>query len=215
MPKSKLLSNPIDFIHVNYSRLKKTIDVYTGTYGILEYANVDDKMKNIFLYTANSKTWIPAPHYYWKVVHNKDTNEAVAFIGVNDPQTAAWPKKLCSDVCSSLSWVDWDVTSQNSGYMYCCDVQELKKTISFLPDLCSGAKCPGLMSDQKSATETPTVEAPAQINGCTINLDKLKGKYPPMLVQNGHFLYPEVKNQDGDRVITIGTIQTANFPHQS
>ena len=32
---------------------------------------------------------------------------------------------------------------QESGYMYCCDVQELRRNISYVPDLCGeDGRCP-------------------------------------------------------------------------
>ena len=46
------------------------------------------------------------------MIHNKNTDEAIAFVGVNDPHTTQHPERLCRDVCSGLSWVDWSVDSQ-------------------------------------------------------------------------------------------------------
>jgi hypothetical protein len=96
---------------------------------------MEGEKKTIFLYTTDEKEWIPAPEYYWKVIHNVDTDEAIAVIGVNDPHTEAAPERLCEDVCAGVSWIDWNLDSQSSGYMYCCDVQEMRKKISFLPGM--------------------------------------------------------------------------------
>ena len=46
------------------------------------------------------------------MIHNRNTDEAIAFVGVNDPHTAKRPESLCRDVCSGLSWVDWSIGSQ-------------------------------------------------------------------------------------------------------
>ena len=91
------------------------VDVYTGTYEWLRYPDKDGVEQPIFLYIEDGKRWIPAPKYYWKVIHNKATNEAVAFVGVNDPHTPERPEWLCrQDACPGLSWVDWDVDSQGN-----------------------------------------------------------------------------------------------------
>ncbi len=38
---------------------------------------------------------------------------------------------------------------------------------------------------------------------CTIDLDAVKGKYPPILWRDGDFAYPE-KGPKGNRVVTVG-----------
>ena len=79
-----------------YFSVGNAVDVFTGTYGILQYNDTSSTRQDIFLYIQDSNEWIPAPQYYWKVVHNKETNEAVAFIGVNDPHTAEMPEEICT-----------------------------------------------------------------------------------------------------------------------
>ena len=37
-----------------------------------------------FSHTLLSLTQFPAPKYFWKVVHNREANQAIAFVGVND-----------------------------------------------------------------------------------------------------------------------------------
>lgn len=65
-------------------------DVYTGTYDILTLADVNGKQQPIYLAKdANNNNVIPAPKYYWKVVHDKAANKATAFIGINNPHLAS------------------------------------------------------------------------------------------------------------------------------
>ena len=78
------------------SSLKSVVDVYSGTYGFLQYNSTSNTPQDIVLYNEDGNEWIPAPKYFWKVVHNKETNEAVAFIGVNDPHSADEPEKFCT-----------------------------------------------------------------------------------------------------------------------
>ena len=100
----------------------------TGTHGILEYPDKDSKATDIFL--ARIESYVPAPKYYWKVVQDPATNTAAAFIGLNDPHANVAPKELCPNRCAEMaSWVDWDITKLDSGYMYCCSVEEAAKAI--------------------------------------------------------------------------------------
>ena len=109
-------------------RLGRDLVVTTGTHGILEYPDKDSKATDIFL--ARIESYVPAPKYYWKVVQDPATNTAAAFIGLNDPHANVAPKELCPNRCAEMaSWVDWDITKLDSGYMYCCSVEEAAKAI--------------------------------------------------------------------------------------
>ena len=100
--------------------------VTTGTHGVLEYPDKDSKATDIFL--ARIESYVPAPKYYWKVVQDPATNTAAAFIGLNDPHTNVAPEELCPNRCAEMaSWVDWDITKLDSGYMYCCSVEDAAK----------------------------------------------------------------------------------------
>ena len=41
---------------------------------------------------------------------------------------------------------------------------------------------------------------------CTVNLDGLTGKFPPLLLQNGDFKFPNSETEDGKRLVTVGEI---------
>ena len=67
--------------------------VYTGTYGQLEYLGTP-----ISLYTADDGDGlIPAPLYFWKVIHDEVRGEATAFVGLNDPHASAPPDLMCKN----------------------------------------------------------------------------------------------------------------------
>lgn len=76
--------------------MKETLDVITGTFGILKLPDVDGIDQDIFLYNEDGNTWIPAPLYFWKVVYSNARNEAVAFIGVNNPHESEPPVPICN-----------------------------------------------------------------------------------------------------------------------
>ena len=41
---------------------------------------------------------------------------------------------------------------------------------------------------------------------CQLNLDSRTGKYPPLLVQNGNFKYPENINSADERILYFGNL---------
>ena len=97
------------------------ISVYTGTSGLLQFPDVNNNDQDIYLYNSQ---YVPAPLYYWKVLHDPTTNTAAAFIGLNNPHATAAPTELCSNTCSQMAWVDWEMTDLPGGYMYCCSLEE-------------------------------------------------------------------------------------------
>ena len=40
---------------------------------------------------------------------------------------------------------------------------------------------------------------------CSLNLDGLTGKYPPLLIQNDDFIYPTSQEADGSRLLVFGS----------
>merc|ERR1712066_475910 len=102
-------------------KLGRELQVYTGTHGILKCKDTNNNYREIFLY---NDVYIPAPRYYWKVLQDQTTDTATVFIGLNDPHTTFTPLELCSNKCAEMSWVDWEMSDLDGGYMYCCDLQE-------------------------------------------------------------------------------------------
>ena len=91
--------------------------------------------------------------------------------------------------------------------MYCCDVQELRGSISYIPDLCSdGGKCPTLLKDTDGAggggDEGDDFVPPE--NSCALNLDARSGEHPPLLIQDGEVKYPRRRDADENRIIYVG-----------
>merc|ERR1711990_604865 len=55
---------------------------------------------------------------------------------LNDPHTNVAPLELCKNRCSEMSsWVDWGINNLDSGYMYCCSVEDAAKAIKAIPDM--------------------------------------------------------------------------------
>merc|ERR1712227_288855 len=111
--------------------LGRDISVYTGTSGILKYPDVNNNPQDIYLYNSQ---YIPAPLYYWKVLQDKRSNTAAAFIGVNDPHKTSVPLELCTNRRGEMCWVDWEMTDLDGGYMYCCNLED---AVSALKEIAS------------------------------------------------------------------------------
>ncbi|XP_050722591.1 uncharacterized protein LOC127001660 isoform X1 [Eriocheir sinensis] len=109
--------------------------VYSGGWDVLELDDINGNPVKVFLGLTEGKEVVPAPAVTWKVVHDQSTNCAAAVVGVNNPHLTAAPATLCSDLCSSLTWIDFEVTDLAYGYTYCCTVDDLRNAIPHVPDL--------------------------------------------------------------------------------
>ena len=125
----------------------------------------------------------------------------MAFIGLNDPHASEAPIELCSNVCSAMSWVDWEMTDLPGGYMYCCDLAEAAAALEEINSLGLGESS-GLV--QLPGAESTSTAAPTPAAACQVNLDQLSGKYPPMMTRDNNFLYPVSEEADGTRFLKFG-----------
>nr|WBG54456.1 duplex-specific nuclease [Austinograea rodriguezensis] len=114
----------------------RDLRVYNGGWGVLELDDNNGNPVKVFLGLVENETVVPAPAVTWKVVHDEYSNCAVAVVGVNNPHLTSAPSTtLCEDVCSSLSWIDFDVSDLTNGYMYCCSVSDLRAAVPHVPDI--------------------------------------------------------------------------------
>lgn len=110
------------------------LTVYTGTHGVYRAAG-----RPVYLSKDRAgRPAIPVPLLFWKVVHDEAAGSAVAFVGLNDPDGAGArgnpAQKACggTDVCDRVRWVAFKPDA-DSGPMYCCAVDDLRKTIRTVP----------------------------------------------------------------------------------
>merc|ERR1711892_213352 len=114
---------------------KLDLVVYTGTSGVLQLLDVDDKLVDIYLYDGDK---LPVPRYYWKILYDPAGGAGVAVIGINNPHLESVPDSyiVCPPVPShpvlaSLS----DPTSIYKGYMWACRVEDLAAAFTEVPEL--------------------------------------------------------------------------------
>ena len=112
--------------------------VYTGTHGLLTLPDKKGQQQPIYLATdSNNNVAIPAPKFYWKIVHDPKAGKATAVVGINNP----WidPKEdgalICPDECGRIPWITFQRHKLTSGYTFCCTVAQLRRAIPSVPNL--------------------------------------------------------------------------------
>jgi hypothetical protein len=115
---------------------KLDLVVYTGTYGVATLPNINGNETELFLYVDdNNNKAIPVPKFYWKAVYDPKSQAGVVFVGINNPYVSdpQGDYLICTDVCSRISWVEWDQKNIKKGYTYCCEVDEFRSKVKTLP----------------------------------------------------------------------------------
>ena len=69
----------------------------------------------------DNKWYIPAPKYYWKLLLNEVTKEAVAFVGLNDPHADDIPPEqaFCQTSCGSIKGYFFLVSLSDFNHLLC------------------------------------------------------------------------------------------------
>ena len=110
--------------------------VYTGTYGVATLPNCNETETELYLYVdSNNNKAIPVPKFYWKAVYDPKSQAGVVFVGINNPYgtNPQGDYLICTDVCSKISWVKWDQENITKRYSYCCEVDDFRSTVQYLP----------------------------------------------------------------------------------
>jgi hypothetical protein len=137
-------------------RNKLDLVVYTGTYGVATLPNVNETETELYLYVdSNNNKAIPVPKLFWKAVYDPKSQAGVVFVGINNPHIYE-PKGdylICTDVCSEISWVNWDQQNTKRGYSYCCEVGDFNSTVNTLPQFTVS----GLLTDGGNTNDSSSL----------------------------------------------------------
>lgn len=104
-------------------------------------ADINGVQQPIYLaFDANNNGLLPAPKYFWKLIHEPISNTATAVIGINSPYLdPVMPEDIiCPDVCDQIPWVNdaiFQLTNIARGYTFCCTAAELHNAVSFAPNM--------------------------------------------------------------------------------
>ncbi|XP_059479376.1 uncharacterized protein LOC132199020 [Neocloeon triangulifer] len=118
-------------------RYGREITMYVGTHGLATLPDTNGQQKGLYLHfdpTGATTPKIKVPELFWKVMYDASAKKAVAFVGVNNPYKTS-VTKLCTDVCSKLTWLTWQPTNQKLGFAYCCELNDLRKNVPSIPAL--------------------------------------------------------------------------------
>lgn len=116
---------------------KIDLTIYTGSYGVATLPDIKKQEKELYLWVgANNETGIPVPRLFYRVVYEPISQAGVVVLGLNNP----YKKKLypgdviCTDICKKVKWLTWIKTDYELGYSYCCEVDDFRKRVNYLPD---------------------------------------------------------------------------------
>lgn len=117
-----------------------TVDVYTGTHGIISFKDVNGKQREYYLnFDENGRGLIPVPKIFYKVIIDKETKKGVVLIGVNNPFVTLSEIKqdyiFCKDISYQITWVHNIQERIPDGYYYACNVNEFSIVVQTLPKL--------------------------------------------------------------------------------
>ncbi|XP_018321764.1 uncharacterized protein LOC108734629 [Agrilus planipennis] len=107
------------------------IVVYTGTYGITKFNNID-----IYLYVGQGIHAIPVPQYFWKIIYEPTSKKATVFVINNNPKDIKI-QAMCRSFCDTLGWLkkSFEPTTISKGTSFCCSYPDLKGIIPNMPDI--------------------------------------------------------------------------------
>nr|UVJ48449.1 dsRNase1 [Hyphantria cunea] len=111
--------------------------VYTGTFGVSQLRDKNNRLVSIFLDRPHSR--IPVPLYFYKVVYDPSLLQGTAFVSINNPyytETEVRNLTFCTDRCrnnSAFSWLRWQPDRIDIGYSFCCSVDDFRRTVPHLP----------------------------------------------------------------------------------
>lgn len=114
-----------------------SLDVYTGTYGVVSFPDINGVPRELYLDTSSGSGQIPVPKIFYKILIEEVTGNGIAIIGVNNVHaTLAEIQEsyiFCNDIAAGINWINWDIHNIARGYMYACEVNEFAAVVGHLP----------------------------------------------------------------------------------
>jgi len=97
-----------------------TLQVWTGTLGILQLEDEDGNLVDIYLDETGLEK-IPVPKFFWKIAYDEKTKKGIAVVGTNNVHRTE--EKICTPI-EEVTWLKFlDTTDITSGPVYCCSVE--------------------------------------------------------------------------------------------
>lgn len=119
------------------ARRRIDLTIYTGVHQVLRLPHEHSgKFIKLYLSVEGAKYRIPIPEYVWKIAYDKDSAAGIAFVVVNNPyigEELYW-YKICKNICFKLRYVKLNLNYAKKGYVYCCDINDLRRRVKTIPN---------------------------------------------------------------------------------
>lgn len=114
-----------------------TLDVYTGTHGVIELPNVNGKSQEIYLDMVNKQ--IPVPKLFYKILINAKASSGIALVCANNVHIKINEIQrnyiICKDVSDEIKYIKWKKKEIRRGYCYACSVNDFLSKVPHLNDI--------------------------------------------------------------------------------
>lgn len=111
-----------------------SLDVYTGTHGVLKLNDTDGVEREVYLDVENRK--VPVPMIFYKMLINKAEASGIVLIGVNNPHASI--KEInrdyifCDDISDEIIFIKWRPRDIRRGYSYACSIEDFLENVPHL-----------------------------------------------------------------------------------
>lgn len=114
-----------------------SLDVFTGTHGVLKLNDTNGMEQEIYLDAENEK--VPVPKIFYKILINTSEDSGVVLIGVNNIHISKAEiledYVVCDDISDHIKFIKWRSRDIRRGYSYACTVNNFLKNIPHLSDV--------------------------------------------------------------------------------
>ncbi|XP_044757423.1 uncharacterized protein LOC123315667 [Coccinella septempunctata] len=111
------------------------LQIITGTFDKLILEKYSPNPLYLY-YNPPISSGVPIPKFFWKIVYDPVIQKGVAFVGTNNP----FLKKdgiyfICPDIMTSINWIKLNNKNVTTGFIYACNVDDLRKKVTYIPKL--------------------------------------------------------------------------------
>lgn len=114
-----------------------TLDVWTGSYDVINLWNEFDVGRHIFMGWSSSQ--IPIPMLFYKIIIDRSSSSGVVSLGVNNVHFSLSDilrdYVICSDVSHRINYVNWARTDIMRRYPYECEVNDFLRRVPHVQGL--------------------------------------------------------------------------------
>lgn len=112
-------------------KAQSELTIYTGVYDILTLPSERTGRRTVFLEESER---FPVPKWFWKILVNESSDAAIVLMTLNNPHAKlAEAQGFCNNICSSVGLISAGLKRLNKGFTYCCELNDFRKTVSFVP----------------------------------------------------------------------------------